>query len=132
MEDKLKDIINRGLYGNPEIRPEERNIFLTTIIERVHLALTKKQVIHQGMYDEAVRLLQNEQNIHLYINGNLSYQLYSNYVKEANKHHVPFTVVNANQTTPIGLVLATEFQAINKPEIFIKDEFYEMDFNLKI
>ncbi|WP_209125370.1 YueI family protein [Alkalihalobacillus sp. BA299] len=130
MEDKLKDIINRGLYGNPEIKPEERNIFLTTIIERIHLALTKKQVIHKGMYDQAVTLLSKSNNIHLYINGNLSYSLYSNYVKEANKHNIPFTVVNANEQTPIGLVIATENQAINKSDIFIKDSFYEMEFHI--
>ncbi|OLO26935.1 hypothetical protein BTR23_21415 [Alkalihalophilus pseudofirmus] len=131
MEDKLKDIINRGLYGNPEIKSEERNLFLTTIIERIHLALTKRQVIHKGMYDQAVTILNTAHNIRIYINGNLSYHLYSNYVKEANKYNVPFTIVNANEETPIGLVIATENLAINKSEIFIKDDFYQIDFDLK-
>jgi uncharacterized protein YueI len=125
LSDKVMDALDRGLYGSPEIKPEERNIFLTTIIERIYLALTKNQVIHKGMYDEVVRLFAEKRDIHLYINGNLTYNNYANYIKEANKNNVRFTIVSADKKTPFGLVVATDNKAINQQDIFIKDKFYQ-------
>lgn len=30
MSEEIQNIIDRALYGNPEIKPEEKNLFLTT------------------------------------------------------------------------------------------------------
>ncbi|WP_078552836.1 YueI family protein [Bacillus alkalicellulosilyticus] len=127
MNNKVIEALERGIYGAPQIKPEERAIFLSTIIERIYVALTKKQVIHQGMYPEVVQKMKEKKAQHLYINGSLSYSLYSNYVKEAKKHNIPFTIVAESRPTPIGLVLATTFEAINQEEIFIKDDFFALD-----
>ncbi len=123
----MKDVIDRALYGVPEIKPEERGLFLSTIIERIYLALTKKQVIRGGMYEEAIRLMKTKQNLHLYINGNLAYKTYSNYIQEASKHNCRFTVVTPPRTTPFGLVLADESSAIESTNMFVKDELYQLD-----
>ncbi|WP_096201254.1 YueI family protein [Bacillus sp. FJAT-45350] len=129
MSNKVNEILERGIYGTPETLPEERNIFLSTIVERIYLALTKKQVIHKGMYDEAVRFLNNKKDIRLFINGNLSYHLYSNYVKEANKNNVPFTVVNDQNNSPFGLVIASDRTAVNHSDIYIKDDYFHREMN---
>ncbi|MDT8861723.1 YueI family protein [Alkalihalobacillus sp. MEB130] len=127
MDQKVKDIIDRAIYGAPEIKPEERNLFLTTIVERIYIALTKKQVIHKGMYSEVVAMIKQEKNAHLYVNGNLSYSNYSNYIQEANKAGIRFTIVTPQKQTPFGLVLAHESQAIDRTDIFVKDDLYELD-----
>ncbi|WP_078597164.1 YueI family protein [Evansella clarkii] len=124
-KNKLEEILERGLYGTPEIRPEERKLFLGTIAERVHLALTNNQVRKKGLYEEAVEVMKKNSDVQLYINGFLSYPAYSNYIQEANKHSVGFTIVNDGHPTPLGIVLASS-RALDTPEdFFIKDdEFY--------
>ncbi len=128
-KNKLEDALQRGIYGTPETLPEERALFLSTISERIFLALTNKQVIHKGMYPEAIEVMRSKKDAHLFINGGLSYGLYSNYVKEAGKYNIPFTVVNDGHDTPIGLVLASN-QAINygkETNFFIKDDIFKRD-----
>ncbi|MCD8508747.1 MAG: YueI family protein [Bacillus sp. (in: Bacteria)] len=56
-QDKLDEILQRGMFGNKETLPEERKLFLSTISERIYLALTNKQVRKRGMYDEAKELM---------------------------------------------------------------------------
>ncbi|KHF41825.1 YueI family protein [Halalkalibacter okhensis] len=132
MDQKVKDIIDRALYGTPEIKPEERNLFLSTILERIHIALTKKQVIQRGMYAEVIKLMKDKNNLHLYLNGHLNYGNYSNYIQEANKAGIRFTIVTPQKETPFGLVLADESKAIDSNDIFVKDDLYELDMNESI
>ncbi|MET3504751.1 YueI family protein [Halalkalibacter oceani] len=127
MEQKMKEVIDRALYGAPEIKPEERNLFLSTLLERIHLALTKKQVINKGMYKEAVELMKTKRNLHLYLNGNLGYNHFSNYIKEAGAHGVSFTFVTPKKLTPFGLIVANQTEAIETKQLFIKDELFELD-----
>jgi uncharacterized protein YueI len=127
MDQKVQDIINHALYGTPEIRPQERQLFLTTILERIHIALTKRQVIHKGMYSEVLQKMKTKSDLHLYVNSNLNYRNYSNYLQEANKLGMRFTIVTPQKQTPFGLVLANESQAIDAKDIFVKDELFERD-----
>lgn len=127
MEQKMKEVIDRALYGAPEIKPEERNLFLSTLLERIHLALTKKQVINKGMYKEVIELMKTKRNLHLYLNGNLGYSHFSNYIKEAGTHGVSFTFVTPKKLTPFGLIVADQTDAIETKQLFIKDELFERD-----
>ncbi|MFC0473532.1 YueI family protein [Halalkalibacter kiskunsagensis] len=127
MDQKVQDIIDRALYGTPEIKPEERQLFLTTILERIHLVLTKRQVIHKGMYSEVLQIMKTKSNLHLYVNSNLNYGNYSNYIQEANKLGIRFTIVTPQKQTPFGLVVANETQAIDSTDIFVKDDLFERD-----
>lgn len=126
---KVHELLMQGIYGAPETLPEERALFLSTIRERVYLALTNKQVFHKGMYNEAMQLIQSKKDIHLFINGELSYQLYANYLKEATKYNVPFTIVSDGLDTPFGLVLAGESAITHSGDytIFIEDEIFQRD-----
>lgn len=130
-ETKLHQALLQGIYGAAETLPEERALFLSTISERIYLALTNKQVIHKGMYPEASDLMKTKKNLHLFINGHLAYHLYSNYVKEATKYNIPFTVVNDGYDTPIGLVLASETSISSGTEytFFIQDDIFSRDMN---
>ncbi|WP_017728315.1 YueI family protein [Halalkalibacterium ligniniphilum] len=127
MTKKIQDVINQALYGTPEVLPEERAIFLTTISERIYLALTKRQVIQTGIYTEAQQMMENEADLHLYLNGHLSYQQYAHYLQKANDLRIPFTIVSPNKPTPIGLVLANPKEAIERQSIFVEDEFFKAD-----
>ncbi|WNF37775.1 YueI family protein [Bacillaceae bacterium IKA-2] len=126
---KIHELLMQGIHGATETLPQERVLFLSTIRERVYLALTNKQVFHKGIYNEALQLLQSKKDIHLFINGELSYQHYSNYLKAATKYNVPFTVVNDGHDTPLGLVLASDKALTNSDDykIFIEDEIFQRD-----
>uniref|UniRef100_A0A1S2LRB7 DUF1694 domain-containing protein n=2 Tax=Anaerobacillus isosaccharinicus TaxID=1532552 RepID=A0A1S2LRB7_9BACI len=126
---KLEQVLLQGIRGMAETLPEERALFLSTISERIYLALTNKQVIHKGMYPEAIDVMSSKKDLHLFLNGELSYNIYSNYIKEASKHNIPFTIVNDGHDTPIGLVLASS-TAINSGKeytFFIEDETFKRD-----
>ncbi|MCK0471510.1 YueI family protein [Halalkalibacter sp. APA_J-10(15)] len=127
MDQKMKDILDRGVFGAPEIKAEERNVFLTTIIERIYIALTKRQVYKKGAYPEVIAFMKKYPNAHLYVNSDLSYQHYSNYLQEATKHHISYTIVNSAKPTSIGLVLAHPTQVVPEKEIFLKDDLYKKD-----
>ncbi len=126
---KLEKILMQGIHGTIETLPEERALFLSTISERIYLALTNRQVIHKGMYKDAIEIMQSKKNIHLYINGELTYSLYSNYIKEASKYKIAFTIVNDGHDTPIGLVIASDTAINNSGQFnfFVEDDIFERD-----
>ncbi len=62
--------------------------------------------------------MKTERNLHMFINCNLSYPSYSNYIQEASKHGIRFTIVKPPRPTPIGLVLANETKAIDQTNFF--------------
>ncbi|SDN41744.1 YueI family protein [Alkalicoccus daliensis] len=124
-QDKLEQIIQEGIYGKPEIRPEEKHLFLGTYAERVRLALTNGQVYKKGMYEEALQLMSRHNDMRMLINGNLPYTSYNNYVKAANEKNVPFTVHNDFQATPLGIVFTTDYAIHQEDNIFIKDSIFE-------
>ncbi len=126
---KLEEILKQGIYGSPEIRPEERRLFLSTLAERVYLCLTNSQVRHRGIYPEMEKAMKENKNAHLYINGALNYTKYNNYIQAANKHSVSFTIVNDGKDTPIGIVLAANSAVNMESKMFIIDELYEDDMN---
>ncbi len=126
---KVNDILEEAIYGKPEIRPQERKLFLSTILERIHVALTVKQVVSGNEYTEVATVMNTQKDVHLYINGHLSYQFYSRYTKLAAKANVPYTIVTPTESTPIGLVVANASHAIQPPtaSVFIEYSLYEKD-----
>ncbi|NJP37668.1 YueI family protein [Alkalicoccus luteus] len=126
-DSKLTQIVKEGIYGKPELRPEEKHLFLGTFAERVYLALTNGQVYKAGMYEEAIDLIKRHSDIRLLINGNLPYTSYSNYVKEAGRLKVPFTVHNDFHFTPLGIVLTSDYKPVQKSYIYIEDDIFERD-----
>ncbi|MCA1030213.1 YueI family protein [Bacillus timonensis] len=114
--------LQNGIYGNKQIKPEERNIYLGSLRERVVVALTQSQVMEPGTYDEVEELIMNNPNATLYLNGNMAYSYLSDYIKLANKNKNHFTTVtNKKYNSELGLVLAYD-HAIEKEEIFINKE----------
>ncbi|MDQ0205598.1 YueI family protein [Alkalicoccobacillus murimartini] len=126
---KVNDILEEAIYGKPEIRPQERKLFLSTILERIHVALTIKQVVSGSTYKQVEDVMNTKKDLHLYINGHLSYQFYSRYTKLATKANIPFTIVTPTEKIPTGLVLADSQSALSPAvnSVFIEDTLYEKD-----
>lgn len=116
----LDDYINKGVYGEKEIKKEEKITFLGTFRERIIAVLTNAQVRESGVYKEIEELMKKHKDAKLLLNGEINYNDLSKYIKMANKHHIPFSIYDHQEyTTDIGLVLAFDY-AIDKKDIFIK------------
>lgn len=123
----VNEVIDRAIYGALETKPGERRLFLTTILERLHIALTRKQVRSKGIYQEVEQVMRTKQNLHLYVNAELGYQAYADYIRLANDNQIMYTIVSPTGETPFGLVLANKDQAVNVADPFVKDEMHDRD-----
>lgn len=116
----LDDYMKKGVYGEKEIKKEEKLRFLGTFRERVIAVLTKAQVRETFVYKEIEDLMKKHKGVKLLLNGEIHYDDLSKYIRMANKHHIPFSIYDHQEySTDIGLVLAYDY-AIDKKDIFIE------------
>lgn len=115
----VDEVLQQGIYGTIETKPEERRKFLGSLRERIIVALTKKQVAETEVYPQVGQLMKKYPGAHLFLNGNMGYAQLSKYVKVASKHKIGHTIVtNKEHDTDIGLVLAMN-HAIDKEDIYL-------------
>ena len=115
----VDEVLQQGIYGPLETKPDERRKYLGTIRERIIVALYKKQVAEAEVYPQIEQSMKEYSGAQLFLNGNMSYEELSKYVKLATKNKIEHKIVtNKEHDTEIGLVLAMD-DAIDKEEIFI-------------
>ncbi|WP_312476397.1 YueI family protein [Neobacillus sp.] len=115
----VDEVLQQGIYGALETKPDERRKYLGTIRERIIIALKKVQVAEEEVYPQVDQNLKENPQSHLLLNGNMNYEELSKYVKLATKYKIEHTIVtNKEHDTEIGLVLAMD-HAIDKAEIYI-------------
>lgn len=115
----VEEVLQQGIHGALETKPDERRKFLGTLRERTILALKKNQVTEATIYPQVEREMKKNPQVNLYLNGNIEYAALSKYVKLAAKHNIEHKIVtNKEHDTEIGLLLAMD-HAIDKEEIYI-------------
>ncbi|WP_286230545.1 YueI family protein [Neobacillus mesonae] len=115
----VEEVLQQGIHGPLETKPDERRKYLGTLRERIVVALKKIQVAEETVYPQVEKLMKDYPKAHLFLNGNLPYEQLSKYIKKAAKYNIRHTIVtNKESETDIGLVLAMDY-AIEKDEIFI-------------
>jgi uncharacterized protein YueI len=115
----VEEVLQQGIYGALETKPDERRKFLGTIRERIIVALKKSQVAETDIYPQVEKEMETNPQAHLFLNGNMDYTTLSKYVKLATKYKLEHTIVtNKEHDSEIGLILAMEY-AIDKEEIYI-------------
>ncbi|MDR7078385.1 uncharacterized protein YueI [Neobacillus niacini] len=120
----VEEVLQQGILGPLETKPDERRKFLGTLRERIIVSLKKSQVAEADIYPQVEQEMKKNPQANLFLNGNMDYSTLSKYVKLAAKHNLEHTIVtNKEHDTVIGLVLAMD-HAIDKEEIYItKKEF---------
>lgn len=122
MSNNIDDYIMQGIHGQKQTKPDERRKFLGTLRERIVIALTQSQIREKSIYPQVEEALKNNKKAHLYLNGNMSYEELSKYIKMAAKYQVEYTMVtNKDYNSEIGLALAYD-HAIDKEDIYVKKE----------
>ncbi|MCM3118550.1 YueI family protein [Neobacillus sp. MER 74] len=118
----VDEVLQQGIYGPLQTKPDERRKFLGTLRERIVLALTKSQVGEANIYPQVEKQMKEKPQSRLFLNGNMSYETLSKYVKLATKYKVEHTLVtNKDHDSEIGLVLAMD-HAIDKEDIYITNK----------
>ena len=115
----MDDYLQQGIHGAKETKPDERRRFLSTLRERVVVALTQEQVREMSVYPEVEAHMKDQHKAHLYLNGNMDYSFLSKHISTAKKLDLEFTIVtNKEHNSDLGLVLALDY-AVEKEDIFI-------------
>ncbi|KGX92006.1 hypothetical protein N781_02990 [Pontibacillus halophilus JSM 076056 = DSM 19796] len=118
----VDDIIQEGIYGKRETKPDERRRFLGTIRERVVLALTKGQLMQDKALQELESAMQEHRNTTLLLNGEVSSRFMTEEKRLAEKYSIPYTEVsNQGTSTDLGAVLTYDY-AVDIEEIFVSDK----------
>ncbi|MBA4538254.1 YueI family protein [Bacillus aquiflavi] len=118
----VDDYLQKGIYGQKEIKPDERRKFLGTLRERVIVALKQSQVREKKVYPEVEMLMKQHPKAHLYLNGHMNYADLSKYIHVANRYGIRYTMVtNKEYNSEIGLVLAYDY-AIDKEHIYLEQQ----------
>ena len=102
-------------------------MYLTTLRERVEIALTIGQVMQSNVYTEVTGNIRSSQSLQLFLNGSIAYPHLSKYIKLATEKNIPFTIVqNKGTETPIGLVLSHS-TAVDKEHIYVEDDIFKQE-----
>jgi uncharacterized protein YueI len=118
----VEDVLQQGIYGPLETKPDERRQFLGTLRERIIIALKRSQVNENSIYPQVEQEMKTNPQAHLFLNGNMDYMKLSKYVKLAAKYKLEHTIVtNKEHDTDIGLILAMDY-AIDKDEIYLTNK----------
>lgn len=115
----LDEYLKKGMYGEKEIKPDERRKFLGTIRERVIIVLTQPQMREKGIYTEVEDAIKSYPDAKIFLNGHLDYETISKYTKIINGYDRDYTIVtNKSYNSKYGLVIAAEY-AIEKTVITV-------------
>ncbi|RFU64839.1 YueI family protein [Peribacillus glennii] len=116
----VDEVLQQGIHGKKEIKPEERRKYLGTLRERVVVVLSQGQVREKTVYPEITSMLQKNPTATLLLNGAMEYSEISKYIDLATKHKVAFKIVADNgKHSDLGLVLAYD-TAIDKEIITVE------------
>ncbi|MCM3236928.1 YueI family protein [Heyndrickxia oleronia] len=118
----IDDYLQKGMYGDKQIKPDEKRKFLGTFRERIIIALKKSQVMENKIYYEIEEMMLKYPNSKLLLNGDINYPSLSKYIQIAKKRGNPYSIITNNDSnTSIGLVLALDY-AINIENIYVTNE----------
>ena len=91
---ELEKTILTGIYGQPEIKREEKNRFLGEFRERVIKRLSKKQVVEPGIYSEITDALKDKNAKKLVIHGDILYSQARKYEKLAHQMQKDCSIIH--------------------------------------
>lgn len=122
MADSSEEFIKQHMFGNPQIKPDEKRAFLGNFRERVALALTIGQLQQAGTPELVDKVLKNYPEYRVYINGRMDQELIDPYMDMAIKEKVQFTVLVQNgmrvdqqlTSDDFGLVVANPTEKIKR------------------
>jgi len=110
-----------GIHGAPELKRDEKTIYLGEFRERIIRILSKKQVAQKFIYPEIIEALSNKLSSKMLINGELRDQLTDKYIALAKQVAKPYTVIHDPELKgDTGLVVVSD-KAVDIDDIEVKN-----------
>ncbi|ATO42672.1 YueI family protein [Loigolactobacillus coryniformis] len=96
MADDIQDYLKSHVFGQPQLKPDEKRSFLGNFRERVALALTIQQLRTVKAESLVRNVLTRYPGLRIYINGRMGKTLINRYLKVAVELDYPFTILAQN------------------------------------
>lgn len=124
-KDNLQTHLDKAMYGTPLLKPEEQHRYLGTFRERCYLTMTIAQMSNPTNKAHFLAELTHHPQATVLLNGAMSSQLQSVYIKLVTEHAGVFTIVNdfvTDSPDSLGLVLTAK-EAVNEPVIAVDQKY---------
>ena len=116
---RLEQALTVGIDSVPELKKEEKMLYLGEFRERVLRILSKKQVANISIFPEIIEALKDQRTLKMLINGDLSIKFTDKYMKLAKKVGKPYTAIhNSELKGDTGLAIISD-QALDVEKIDI-------------
>ncbi len=92
---RLEKKVMEGVYGEPELKKEEKNRFLGEFKERVIRCLNYDQVVEPGTYSEILQAIKHPQAEKLIIDRKVNLDRAHDYIELARQHNVSFKMIDS-------------------------------------
>lgn len=125
MAKDVQDYLEKGMYGAPQIKPDEKRKYLGTFRERIYLSMTLAEMSKANNLAYFKEELTKNPNHQVLINAALAPHLQNTYMVASQKANCSFKIVDTeNQTQPeaIGLVYAGE-EAVDIDPISVTEKY---------
>lgn len=121
---KVMQHVEHGLYGTPQINPDEQRQYLGTFRERCFLTMTVEQMKIPKNQNFLLQELSLHSNSKVRINGAIPLSLQTTYIKLITSQNHPFTIINLKQkeASAFGLVVASD-EPVNEAVIDIAQKY---------
>lgn len=119
-KDELEQYIVKG-QGVPELKKEEKAIFLGEFRERVIKALSIPQLHEEGTYKEVEDAIKDPRASKLVINRKADLKKAAEYIRLAKENSIRFTTVDSGSIkNTLGLIVAADF-AVDMDDIYVEN-----------
>jgi len=114
---RLEQALAVGMDSVPELKKEEKMLYLGEFRERVLRMLTKEQVASPSVFPEIIEALKDKRTLKMLINGDLSIKLTEKYINLAKEVGKPYTTIhNSELKGDTGVVVISD-QAVDVEKI---------------
>lgn len=113
----IQDYLDKGIKGAPELKPHEKKRYLGEFEERILLAIQNKEMTSTAAQKHAEEVILAQPGHALKINSSAPTKARTAFIKIAQKHNVPFTIIQTdqNELDAIGVVYVAD-TAVNYPD----------------
>ncbi len=106
---ELEEKVKQGIYGEPEIKKEEKNRYLGEFRERVIHYLSHDQVLEEGTYPEIEEALKDKRAHTLVVDRKIELKYAHDYIKLARENNIRFKRVDSPDFKGnVGLVVVSD------------------------
>lgn len=104
--DNLQEHMNKGMYGTPQLKPDEKRKYLGTFRERVSLTITFEQLKDPQALVDLKEELTKHPDLYVIINGQLEQKILTSLLKIVKEANVSFTLNTDRSLTTCSDALA--------------------------